>query len=616
MIVVTHLTKQFGDHVLIDRSGFQINSKERVGLVGRNGHGKTTLLRILTGQETCDAGTVQIPKHYRIGYVRQRIVFTKNSLLEEGLTGLNEKEKDHFWKVEKVLSGLGFSQEDLGRHPSEFSAGYQERINLAKVLVSSPDLLLLDEPTNYLDIMSIRWVEQFLQNWPREILLITHDRVFMDRVVTHTMGIHRKKIRKIQGNTEKYYNQLAQDESVYEKTRLKDERRRREVEQFISRFRAKARLANLVQSRIKTLAKLEKRERLKPLDQLDFAFQTRPFEPRQMLQVENLSFAYQSDTPIIKNVNLIVNRRDRICVMGKNGKGKTTLLRLLSGSLQPQGGTIQYNPEVVKGTFEQSNVADLAPSRTVEQEIFSAHAGVSNQLARNLCGAMMFEGDSALKKIRVLSGGEKSRVMLGKILATPVNLLLLDEPTNHLDMESCDALLAAIDNFDGAVIMVTHNEMLLHGIARRLVVFQNDTVDVFEGSYQRFLETVGWGDDASTRQKKGPETILPCERVTKKEKRKIRSEIVQRRSKTLNPLQRDIRTVEVKIHDLETRLKTLEQNMLAASRLQNKEDIIALAREIRTSQNAVNRLFSQLETLTRAYGQKRAQFETELNRLS
>ncbi len=612
MIVVSNLTKQFGDQVLIERSGFQINLKERVGLVGRNGHGKTTLLRILIGQDSYDEGSVTIPKHYRIGYVRQNIAFTQTSILKEGMTGLIEKEKDHFWKVEKILSGLGFAKTDFGRPPEDFSAGYQERLNLAKVLVSSPDLLLLDEPTNYLDIMSIRWVEQFLQNWPRELILITHDRVFMDRVVTHTMGVHRKKIRKIQGGTEKYYNQLAIDEAVYEKTRLKDDRRRKEIEQFIGRFRAKARLANLVQSRIKTLSKLEKHEKLAALDTLEFTFRGHPFEARQMLQVKDLSFGYHPDTPIIEHFNLTIQRGDRLCVVGKNGKGKTTLLRLLSGSLKPQKGSIQYNPEVSKGTFEQSTVADLVASRTVEEEIFSSHPVVSNQLARNICGAMMFEGDSALKKIGVLSGGERSRVMLGKILATPVNLLLLDEPTNHLDMESCDALLVAIDNFEGAVIMVTHNEMLLHGLAQRLVVFQKNNIDVFDGSYQLFLEQLGWDDEKAMASKQSPEKRSSAENIPKKEKRRRRSEIIQRRSKVLNPIQKHIDTVEQKIDANETKLKALEQDMLLASNLQDKEKIVATSKEIRTCRNAIDHLFDQLDRLTQTFDQKHADFEKQL----
>ena len=232
MINVENLTKSFGSQILFDGISFKINSRERIGLVGRNGHGKTTLLNLITKQESFDSGTISIPKNYKIRYVQQYIEFTKNNILKECMTGLCEQEKGHYWKAEKVLSGLGFSEDDMNRRPDKLSGGFQVRLNLAKVLVSEPDLLLLDEPTNYLDVVSIRWVEKFLTNWPRELILITHNRGMMDRIVTHVLGIHRKKIRKILGNTAKYYEQIARDEEIYEKTRLKDEKRRKEVKKL------------------------------------------------------------------------------------------------------------------------------------------------------------------------------------------------------------------------------------------------------------------------------------------------------------------------------------------------------------------------------------------------
>ncbi len=440
MISAENLTKSFGSHILFDNAGFKINAREKVGLLGRNGHGKTTLCRILVGAEAYDAGRITHPKNYRIGYVTQQLEFTQATLLAEGMTGLPPAEREHHWKVEKVLAGLGFSQQDLQRHPDEFSGGYQVRLNLAKTLVSEPDMLLLDEPTNYLDIASIRWVQGFLKNWTRELVLITHNRSFMDKIVTHTLGIYRQKFRKIPGDTEKYYTQVAQDEEIYEKTRVNDERRRKEIKQFITRFRAKARLANLVQSRIKTLSKMEKKERLERLKTLDFSFRSLPLRAKRILEVKELTYGYDPEVPLIRKLNLTVGTGERICVVGQNGKGKTTLLKLLAGVLMPQQGKVQYHPDAVQGFFEQTNIASLVDTRTVEEELLYAGPDIDRQLARNICGAMLFEQDDALKKISVLSGGEKSRVMLGKLLVTPLNLLLLDEPTNHLDMESCDAL--------------------------------------------------------------------------------------------------------------------------------------------------------------------------------
>ena len=497
MISIENISKSFGGQTLFEKAGVKLNPRERVGLVGRNGHGKTTLFRLILGEEAPDEGEIVIPKNYRIGYVEQHIRFTEETVLQEGMRGLPESESDHHWKVEKVLSGLGFSDADMHRNPNEFSGGYQVRLNLAKVLVSDPDLLLLDEPTNYLDITSIRWIERFLQAWPRELLLITHNRGFMDKVITHTIAIHRKKFRKITGDTGQLYAQIAQDEEVYEKTRMNDERRQKEIELFISRFRAKARLANMVQSRIKTLDKMEKRNKLEEIKTLEFSFRSKPFRGKQVMTVENLTFAYPGCPPLIRDLSFQATPGDRICIVGKNGKGKTTLIKLLGGMMAPDAGQILYNPNITRGFFEQTNVQSLVDSRTVLEEILYADEGIDQQRARNICGAMMFEGDDALKKVEVLSGGEKSRVMLGKLLAAPVNLLLLDEPTNHLDMESCDSLLAALDNFDGVVIMVTHNEMFLHTLARRLIVFQDDAVTLFEGGYARFLEKGGWREESA-----------------------------------------------------------------------------------------------------------------------
>ena len=372
MISVENLSKSFGGQVLFEDASFRLNSRERVGLVGRNGHGKSTLFRMLVGRESPDSGKIVIPKQYRIGHLEQHIEFTEPTVLAEGMRGLPETESDHHWKVEKVLAGLGFSDEDMHRPPREFSGGYQVRLSLAKVLVSEPDLLLLDEPTNYLDITSIRWIERFLNAWPRELLLITHDRSFMDRVVTHVVGIHRRKMRKVEGDTGKFYDQLAQEEEVYEKTRLNDERKRKEIEQFITRFRAKARLANLVQSRVKTLAKMERKEKLETLKDLDFSFRDRPFAGRQMLNVENLSFAYPGGTPLFKDLSFSVGPGERVGVVGKNGRGKTTLLKVLSGALEPAAGEIKYNPNVEIGIYEQSHLKTLVESRTVAEEILRA----------------------------------------------------------------------------------------------------------------------------------------------------------------------------------------------------------------------------------------------------
>jgi len=610
MISVENLTKSFGKYLLFDKISFKLNSRERIGLVGRNGHGKTTLFRLVAGMDQPDSGTVLMPKNYRIGYVQQHIDFSMRTVLKEAMTGLVDSETDHSWKAEKILAGLGFSLTDMQQPPETFSGGFQVRLNLAKALVSEPDLLLLDEPTNYLDITSIRWIERFLLNWPHELMLITHDRSFMDKLVTHTLGIHRLKVRKIAGDTGKYYAQIALDEEVYEKTRQNDEKRRKEIELFISRFRAKARLANMVQSRIKTLSKMTRQEKLDKVKDLEFSFQTQPFSAKHVLTVRNLGFGFDPQVPLIQDLDFSIQAGDRICVIGKNGKGKTTLLKLLAGSLSPQKGDITFHPATTAGVFEQTNIQSLVDNRTVEEEILYSHPHVDRQLARNICGAMMFGGETALKKIAVLSGGEKSRVMLGKILVTPVNLLLLDEPTNHLDMESCDALLEAIDSFDGTVIMVTHNELFLHALAERLIVFNHNGVSMFEGGYQRFLEKNGWEDEV-------PETARASEtpsvdRLSSKQLRKLRSEIITRRSKTLKPMETRLTAIEKDIEHHEARVADSSDAMMAATQENDGPRIVKLSQEIHHSQERIECLFGEMETLTTTYEEGKKQFDQQL----
>jgi len=618
MINVDNLWKSYGPQVLFEGVSFKINAKERVGLVGRNGHGKTTLLRLITGDEEPDTGLIIIPKNYRIGHVTQHLGFTEDTVLKEGMKGLPATQKDQHWKVEKVLAGLGFTTTDLDRRPDEFSGGFQVRLNLAKVLVSDPDLLLLDEPTNYLDITSIRWIERFLTTWPHELILITHDRTFMDKIVTHTMGIHRRKIRKIEGNTEKFYTQIAQEEEIYEKTRINDERKRKEIEEFITQFRAKARLVGLVQSRIRLLGKMERKEKLEKIKSLEISFRSTEFFAKYALQAKDLSFSYDPSVRLIDDFNIVIRPGEKVCVIGPNGKGKTTLLRLLAGQLKPDAGEVVYHPKTVKGVFEQTNVKTLVDSRTVEEEIMYSAIDVDRQSARNICGSMMFEGDYAMKKIEVLSGGEKSRVMLGKLLVTPLNLLLLDEPTNHLDMQTNDALLAALDSFDGSLVMVTHNEMFLHALAERLIIFHHDTIEIFEGGYQRFLDKGGWGDEdlvqltAKKEYRPDPEEG----KINKKELRKRRSEIIVERSRVLTPIEKRITKAEAEIERHENLLKDLHKRLQEATLEKDGKKIFEISSAILDSEQAIEAGFTELEEMHIAFEKYQAEYEERLAQVS
>jgi ATP-binding cassette subfamily F protein 3 len=617
MIKVSNLAKSFGDQLLFNELALDVGRRERVGLVGRNGHGKTTLFRIILGEIQSDAGTIAIPKRYRIGHLDQTIAFARDTVLGEAALALPKDRRDQLWSAEKILFGLGFTATDMERPPELFSGGFQVRLNLAKVLISEPDMLLLDEPTNYLDVVSIRWLSRFLARWRSELLLITHDRSFMDSVVTHTAAIHRQRARKIEGGTDKLYNQILKEEEVYEKTRINDAKKRKEVERFIEKFRAQKKVASLVQSRVKMLDKQQPLEKLERIKTLDFAFNNAPFPAKVMMQAEGISFGYEKGHKILSEFDMEIQNHDRICVMGQNGKGKSTLLRLLAGDLQPQAGRITRHQKLQPGFFAQTNVNTLNPDNAVADELMAADKSCLPQMARDIAGAMMFEGDDAAKKISVLSGGEKSRVMLGKILVSPCNMLLLDEPTNHLDLDSCDSLLAAIDAFDGAVVIVTHNELFLRSLANRFVVFDRGRIFEYKRSYQDFLEEIGWELDEILRQKEavdGGGKVAPA--LDKKALRQARAKIVQERSRVVSPLEKKVGALEEKIERCEVEaaaaLAALEQASVAG----DGDAIAEQSRRHERLKTEIDAAFDELEKATAAFEDAARQFDDRLEELS
>ena len=595
MIQIQDLTKSYGTQTLFENISFQINRFEKVGLVGRNGYGKTTLFRLITGEEEFDTGKITIPKNYSIGYVKQNLDFTEDTILKEGINGLPFNQKSDSWRVEKILFGLGFNKEDLLKHPSQISGGFQVRLNLAKTLLSNSNFLLLDEPTNYLDITSIRWLIQFLKSWQGEIFLITHDRGFMDEIVTHTILIHRKKIKKIEGNTEKLYLQIAREEEIYEKQRINEEKKRKADEIYINRFRAKARLAGLIQSRIKMLAKSEKKEKLEKIKDLDFRFKYTPIEANILIEINKLKFGYENTKILINDLSFIIRKKDRIAIIGPNGKGKTTLLRLIYQELIPDTGEIKKHNLLKTGYFGQTNRSTLHPENTVMEEIMLTNSQCTEQEARNISGGLLFEEDNALKKIKILSGGEKSRVLLGKILASQINLLLLDEPTNHLDMESCDALLAAIDDFDGAVVIVTHNEMFLHAIAERLIIFDNNQINTFEGTYNEFLEKIGWQTELSVNISN--DKNISANKFNIKEIKRKKAQLIEEKSKKLKPIEKKYNDLENYIIKLEKQFNELQEKLIEASKQKQGEKIGIISKNIHDIEKEIKESYEELEVI-------------------
>ncbi len=620
MLQISNLHKAYGSQVLFDGIDLQMDRGERLGLVGRNGHGKSTLFKLILGEELPDEGKITFPRNYRIGHLAQHLHFTQPTVLLEGALGLPPGEEDLYYKVETILFGLGFTQEDMDRAPSEFSGGYQIRLNLAKLLVSEPNLLLLDEPSNYLDIISLRWIIRFLRSWKNELIVITHDREFMDNVTTHTASLHRQKLRKVKGNTEKLYAQIEQDEELYEKNRVTEEKRRKEIESFVNRFRAQATKAAAVQSRIKQLEKMGSRDVLSQIQTLDFDFHYSPFAAKTILEVNNLSFSYTPETPLIENLSFAVKSNDRIAIIGKNGRGKSTLLNVLAGELQATQGEIRSHPGMKLGYFGQTNINRLDLKLSVEDEIAHSNSDLSRTQVRGICGVMMFDGDKAEKRIGVLSGGERSRVLLGKILAAPTNLLFLDEPTNHLDMQSIDALTQSIQNFEGAVVLVTHSEMILRAVATKLIVFGQHGPELFLGNYEEFLDRVGWEEEGTKKKKAivapaASTPATPAKPVDKKEFKKQRADLINERSRDLSPLKKEIEVLENTICKNEKELEQLNQELLTASQSNNIDQYVTLSKRAKDLQQNIEDDFKKLETLTLKHDEKAKKYEALLKEL-
>jgi len=610
MIQLTNISKSFGGQTLFQNLNLKLSPNQKIGLIGRNGSGKSTLFKIILQEESYDDGSISIPKNYKIGTLRQHLNFTKKTIREECAQVLSEEDQYNFYKVEKILFGLGFSNEDLDKDPLSFSGGYQIRINLAKLLATEPNMLLLDEPTNYLDILSLRWLKKFIKNFKGEVILITHDREFMDSVTTHTMGIQRKSLYIIEGDTKKYYNTLAMQDETYEKTRQNQEKKRKELEEFVARNKARASTAALAQSKAKALEKMENLESLESEASLKFEFNYKETPAKVTLKAFELGFGYKEDEPLFQDLSFNLENGKCLAIIGKNGKGKSTLLNYIAKELPHQKGEITLHPSTVMAHFGQTNIQRLNTKHTVAQEINSVVKNMPISQIRSICGTMMFSGESADKRIEVLSGGEKSRVMLGKIIATPANLLLLDEPTNHLDMQSIDALCEAIESFKGSTIMVTHSEMLLRKLADSLVIFHKGTAEYFDGNYDEFLEKIGWEEETNSKPVNKEKT-----KINHKEQKKQRAKLVQSRSKESTPYKKEITYCEEKIIELEEQMEEENKKLLEASSNGNNSAIMEHSQNVSKLNNEIETLFERLEVASESLDEILEKYEEEFGKL-
>jgi ATP-binding cassette subfamily F protein 3 len=529
MLSLQNAGKRFGPRVLFLEASWLIRAKEKTALVGANGTGKSTLMKVLAGQETLDYGTVQQTRGMSIGYLPQEgLRLTGRTVFEECLSVFDdlhemEREIEHLGgqlsvlhhegpeyeaaaerysmlqerfhaldgyaldaQVGGVLTGLGFGKEDWARQTDEFSGGWQMRIALAKLLLAKPNLLLLDEPTNHLDLETRNWLEDYLHNYPFGYILISHDRYFLDVTIDRTVEIWNKRLTIYQGNYSKYLSQKderrAQLQAAYRNQRIQIEH----LEAFINRFRAQATKAKQVQSRIKELEKIERIEIPEDEPVIHFKFPQPPPSGRMVVEAEALAKSY-GPKKVLEGVRFGIERGDRIALVGVNGAGKSTLIKLLTGEEAPSAGTVKLGHNVISEYFAQDQYKVLNGDARMLDDISRAAIKVPEVQLRSLLGCFLFSGDDVFKPLGVLSGGERNRYALARILVSPSNFLLLDEPTNHLDMRAKDVLLDALAAFSGTVIFVSHDRYFIDRLATRVLEVENGSVTSHEGNYEDYL---------------------------------------------------------------------------------------------------------------------------------
>jgi ATPase subunit of ABC transporter with duplicated ATPase domains len=537
VISFSRISKQYGRQMLFVDASFQLNPGEKVGLVGPNGAGKTTLFRMIVGEEAADEGDVSVPKKLTIGYFRQDVEeMSGRSVLDEAIAGsgrvgdlhheleeLNhamadparagemdrtlarfgevQEEYEHLGgyalesQAREVLHGLGFDDERIDGDVGALSGGWKMRVAMARVLLGRPDVLLMDEPTNHLDIESIIWLEAFLKSQPGALLMTSHDREFMNRVVTRIAEIDGGEITGYSGNYDFYERERAIRETNREAAYARQQAMFAKEQRFIDRFAAHAAKAAQVQSRVKALEKIEKVEPPKKRRVVEFDFRQPPRSGEQVAVIDGVRKAYGRRV-VYNGLNLTIRRGERWCVMGRNGAGKTTLLKMVAGALSPDSGEVRLGASLKMGYFAQQALDLLSPDLTIWEQIEKDFPHESIGALRSLLGAFQFSGDDVDKKVRALSGGEKTRLVMARMLLNPPNFLVLDEPTNHLDLATKEMLIHALSSYEGTMLFVSHDRTFLRGLSSRVLELGGESgVDAephaYLGSYVEYVERTG-----------------------------------------------------------------------------------------------------------------------------
>jgi ATP-binding cassette subfamily F protein 3 len=602
MIFLRNLKLQYAERYILRDASASIGPNDRIGLVGSNGAGKTTLLRILTAEEAPDDGSIDKANHATIGYLPQDgIVSSGKSLFDETENAFSDildlrnrideatselqslhTDSDAYQKlleeiggwertlenrgieklpslIESVLQGLGFAAQDMNRPTETFSGGWQMRIALAKLLLAKPSLLLLDEPTNHLDITSQRWLEKYLKRYEGAILMVSHDRAFLDEICQRTFELSQGCLSVYQGNYSQY---LAQSKARKEQMSRSFKNQQKEIERterFIERFRFKASKASQVQSRIKALDKIERIEIESEEEAIAFSFPPSPRSGQTVIELENIEKSF-GELNVFKKASIRIERGDRIAVVGVNGSGKSTLAKIIAGIEPFQSGERELGPNTLIAYFAQHQAEELDPELSVLETLENSESGQSTTQLRTALGAFLFHGDDVFKKTRILSGGERNRLALAKILTRKANFLVLDEPTNHLDMRSQAALQKALASYDGAFLIVSHNRAFVDSIVTKTLEIRKDGLSLYPGNVSDYLEHLeeqldqisGESASETLRQQSTANTQL-----TPKQRRQARAALVAE----LSPIRKRHDAVEKRIADIEISQRELEAKM-------------------------------------------------------
>jgi len=601
LAIISNLSITFSGKNLFHEIGLQVESGDRIGLVGPNGSGKTTLLRLIGGEIFPDTGEIKKKKGIRIGYLPQDVhavlpgkilqsildsipgrVRLRDAIMqiEESLKNIQNKGSQlklagklaelhqeisyldrHYpsHEAEKILAGLGFRSEDFDSPASSLSEGWKMRTVLGSLLYQRPELLLLDEPTNHLDIPSVHWLDQFLQTFKGAIILVSHDKDFLNKQINRTISFEPEGLKSYTGNYDFYLKARQEEKSIRLRRSKNQEQKIKEAERFIERFRSKASKARQAQSKIKLIKKMELVESYRPQKTIHFSFPVIPRSGRDVVAIKGVSKGFNKKV-VYTDIDLTVLRGERIAIIGPNGAGKTTLLRMMAGEIEPDHGEIILGHKVTIGYFAQHHHDMLDPRKRIVEEVSLAAPDETIGFVRTVCGTFLFSGDDVDKAIGILSGGEKARVSLAKLLVKPGNLMLMDEPTNHLDLISSEILIDSLADYKGTLIFVSHNQSFVNRLATKIWNIQGQVIEEYPGNlneYYDHLEKIGKASSEDPAKKQ----IHEVSRGDKKSRKAQKKEAAEKRHlirETLKPIQDKLLALEERISDLEKRQKELE----------------------------------------------------------